>query len=93
MPGEEHECPSHSPYWLRARSTVEEKSSRNKECWHLSYHEVVIDVFQVAIATGSNGLVELPELLIEVRELISEKEGWESILGPWMKAYEYEGTC
>ena len=72
----------HSPYWPRARSTVKEISSGHKECGHLSYHEVVIDVFQVAVGAGSNGFVELPELQIEVRKLISEEEVWESILGP-----------
>ena len=69
------------------RSTVKEISARNNECWHLSYHEVVIDEFQVAIINvGSNGFVELLELLIEVRELISEEEVLESTLGPWMNA-------
>lgn len=56
--------------WPRARSTFTEILGI-KECRHLSYHEVVIDVFQVAITTCSNGLVELPELGIEARELIS----------------------
>ena len=44
---------------------------------HLGYHEVIIDVFQVAIATCSDCFVELSELEIEARELISEKEAWE----------------